>query len=74
MIEPVYIGPTPVFIAKTIAMRLDMSENAFIAEFTQVYGNAGIWRFAGMPSVEFDDLWDFLEFKYPSVFREVFEL
>ena len=73
MIEPVYIGPTPVFLAKTIAMRLEMSENAFLNEFLHTPGNSGIYRFAGMPSVEFDDLWDFLEFKYPSVFHEVFE-
>lgn len=73
MIYPVQIGPVPVFIAADVAKRLDMTERAFLEEFLKMDGNSGIWKFAGMPAVEFDDLWDFLEFYYPSVFCEFFE-
>ena len=66
-----YIDIVPVMPVRIVADIVGKSEAELTAEIV-ANTECGIWSGSKYPAVEFDDLWDFLETRYPEAFDIVF--
>ena len=66
-----YIDIVPVMPVRIVAGIVGIAEADLTAEIV-ASTECGIWTGSKYPSVEFDDLWDFLEFRYPDAFNTIF--
>lgn len=71
MMQFEYIGIVPVMPVRIVAGIVGISEAELIAEYTAATV-CGIWTGSGYPSMEYDELWEFLEFRYPAAFEAIF--
>ena len=67
-----YIGCVPVMPLRIIASIIGISEEELAADYLKTHGS-GLWESeCSYPCMELDDLWDYLEPKYPESFRAIF--
>jgi hypothetical protein len=66
-----YIDNVPVMPVRVVAGIIGIAEPELTAELV-AHTACGIWTGSEDPSVEFDDLWEFLEFRHPEAFKTIF--
>ena len=67
-----YVGPVPVMPLRIVAAVIGIPEAELEADFLKT-NCCGFWEEqCGYKAMEFDDLWDYLEPKYPEAFHAIF--
>ena len=66
-----YIGVVPVMPARIVADIIGIPVSELIDDY-RAHTDCGVWMDSGYPSLEFDELWDYLEPRYPAAYHAIF--